>query len=398
MLHAIIMAGGSGVRFWPLSRRARPKQFLPLAEPKPMLTVTVDRCRPLIGVGQTWVVTNAAHAPLVSALLPDLPAANLLREPCGRNTAACIGLAAVHVLRQDADGVLAVLPSDHAISPPGVFRDALACAAAIVDASPTSSVLFGVSPTHAATGFGYIERGEALRGEGANASLDRPSPLTPLPKGERGTSGLAFHVQRFHEKPGRELAEQFLASGSFYWNCGIFVWRAAHVMRLLAEFQPEIHERLTRIAAALGPAEADADQQPGCFAAGPGTTEADAVLQHEFPRMPAISIDHGVLEKATNVCVLEAPFAWDDVGSWEAFARWHAADGDGNSVDGLHCGVDTHGCIVRSEADHLVATIGVDDLLIVQTPDATLVARKNDENAIRRLVTLLEERGHARFL
>ncbi|MBI5758280.1 MAG: hypothetical protein HZA46_07170 [Planctomycetales bacterium] len=114
--------------------------------------------------------------------------------------------------------------------------------------------------------------------------------------------------------------------------------------------------------------------------------------------MPSISIDHGVLEKATNVCVLLAPFAWDDVGSWEAFARWHAADADGNSVDGLHCGVDTHGCIVRSEADHLVATIGVDDLLIVQTPDGTLVARKDDENAIRRLVALLEERGYARFL
>jgi mannose-1-phosphate guanylyltransferase len=380
MLHAIIMAGGSGVRFWPLSRRARPKQFLPLAESNPMLTVTVDRCRPLVGAGQTWVVTNAAHAPLVSALLPDLPATNLLREPCGRNTAACIGLAAVHVLRQDADAVLAVLPSDHAISPPEVFRDSLAHAAAIVEASPTSSVLFGVSPTYAATGFGYIERGEALRGEGTTASSDRPASLTPLPQAERGIDDLAFHVRRFHEKPSRELAEQFLASGSFYWNCGIFVWRAAQVMRLLAELQPEIHERLSRIAAALG------------------TAEADAVLQHEFPRMPAISIDHGVLEKAKSVCVMEAPFAWDDVGSWEAFARWHVADADGNSVDGLHCGVDTHGCIVRSEADHLVATIGLDDLLIVQTPDATLVARKDDENAIRRLVALLEERGHARFL
>lgn len=372
MLHAIIMAGGSGVRFWPLSRRARPKQFLPLAEPQSMLTVTADRCRPLIGDAQTWVVTNAAHAALVSALLPDLPAANLLREPCGRNTAACIGLAAVHVLRQDADGVLAVLPSDHAIAPPEVFRDALAHAAAIVEASPTSSVLFGVPPTYAATGFGYIERGDALR-----IASDLQTPLSPL---ARGADGLAFQVRRFHEKPGRELVEQFLASGSFYWNCGIFVWRAATVMNLLAESQPEIHERLTRIAAALG------------------TAEADAVLQHEFPRMPAISIDHGVLEKATNVCVLRAPFAWDDLGSWEAFARWHTADADGNSVDGLHCGVDTHGCIVRSEADHLVATIGLDDLLIVQTPDATLVARKDDENAIRRLVALFEERGHARFL
>jgi mannose-1-phosphate guanylyltransferase len=312
---------------------------------------------------------------LVAAMLPDLPAVNLLCEPCGRNTAACIGLAAVHVLRQDADAVLAVLPSDHAITPPEVFRDALARAAALVEASPQTSVLFGIKPTNPATGFGYIERGEVL----TQANESTP-PLSPLGRGEWGTDVLAFHVRRFHEKPSREVAEQFLASGSFYWNCGIFVWRASNVLRLLAEFQPEIHERVQRIATALG------------------TTEADAVLQHEFPRMPAISIDHGVLEKASNVIVLEAPFEWDDVGSWQAFARWHDTDGDGNAVDGRHCGVDTHGCIVRSEPEHLVATIGVDDLIIVQTPDATLVARKDDENSIRRLVALLEVRGHGRFL
>ncbi|MDB5340902.1 MAG: algA [Planctomycetaceae bacterium] len=355
-LYAVIMAGGSGTRFWPASRRLLPKQFLTLAGPRTMLQTTVERCTPLIPLSRVRIVTNAVQAAEVARELPDLAASQILVEPCGRNTAPCIGLAAIQLLQTDPDAVMVVLPADHVIHPVSYFQDAVERAAAIVSKSPETFVLFGVPPTYPATGFGYIERGAAH------------------------TEREAFQVGAFREKPSRAVAEEFLQSGRHYWNCGIFVWRAAAILKALEEFQPAIFEGLQRIVLHTQ------------------TKGWEHAVEQEFPQLTSISIDHGVLEKARDVVVLEAPFEWDDVGSWLALQRLLGIDVERNTVSGLHCGVDTHGCVIRTTDQHLIATLGVEDLIIVHTPDATLVASKANENSIRDLVAELERRGLDRFL
>jgi mannose-1-phosphate guanylyltransferase len=359
MQHAVIMAGGSGTRFWPQSRRTRPKQLLRLAGPRTMIQDTFDRTASWIGPERTWIVTNAAQAAETQRQLPEVPPENVLVEPCGRNTAPCIGLAAVQIAAQDPEATMLVMPADHVIRPPEVFRQSVERAIAIVERDPGALVLFGVPPAYPATGFGYIERGEPLS--------------------DRDTA--AFHVAAFREKPDRATAEGYLRSGRFYWNCGIFVWRAGRILAALAEHEPAIHERLTTLQGAVGRAN------------------WDPVLAAEFPRMKSISIDYAVLERAQGVVVLEAPFEWDDVGSWPALARLLGQDDAGNTIDGPFCGVNTRGCIVRSaDPGHLVAATGVDDLIIVHTPDATLVARRDDENGLKQLVERLVETGYEQFL
>jgi mannose-1-phosphate guanylyltransferase len=353
------MAGGSGIRFWPQSRRSRPKQLLSLAGRRTMIQQTVDRSSRWIPHGRTWIVTNASQAAETKHQLPEVPTANMIIEPCGRNTAPCIGLAAIHLLAADPNAMMLVMPADHVISPDDVFQSAVERAARLVEQAPQSLVLFGVPPSSPATGFGYIERG---------AVLDE-------------SAAAAYRVETFREKPDETTAQQYVEAGRFYWNCGIFVWRAERILSALEEFEPEIYSRLLTLRDAL---EAD---------------RWDTALAEEFPPMKAISIDYAVLERAADVTVVEAPFDWDDVGSWPALERLIGPDDDRNTVDGLFVGVDTRGCIIRSTDDgHLIAVAGMEDCIVVHTPDATLVARKDDETAVRRLVKLIEERGYERFL
>lgn len=357
MLHAVIMAGGSGTRFWPESRRNRPKQFLTMTGNRTLIQQAVDRCQPLIPAERVWIATGAGYVGQTAEQVPEISSRHVLAEPCGRNTAPCIGLAAIHLLKEDPEAVVLVTPADHVISPPETFRTAVEHAAKIIEKQPQASVLIGVVPTFPSTGYGYIERGEPL--------ID---------------AGGAFQVKSFREKPNRETAQQFLASGHYFWNSGIFLWKARHIMEMLQEFQPEIYRRLQKLSAAL-----DTPQWPAALAA-------------EFPQMPSISIDFGVLEKARDVVVLPAPFEWDDVGSWLALVRLLGSNDDGNTVDGTHRGLETRDCIIRGPKDHVIATIGVEGLVIVHTPEATLVARRDDENGLRKLVALLQERGDERFL
>ena len=358
MLHAVIMAGGSGTRFWPESRRQLPKQFLKFAGDQTLIQEAAGRCAPAIPPARTWIVTNAAHAAETGRQLPDVPASQILLEPCGRNTAPCIGLAAIQLLAVDPDSTMLVTPADHVINPTAMFQQAVKQAAELVARDPRTLVLFGVEPTYPATGFGYIRRGERLE------ETDWPT----------------YQVQSFQEKPNQLTAARYSASGEYYWNCGIFVWHARTILDALAEHAPEIHSRLLRLSDAIG---------------SPAWSNT---LAAEFPAMPSISIDYAVLEKAAPVCVLEAPFEWDDVGSWHALARLNSADGDGNTLDGLVCPVDSTDCIVRTSPDHLVATIGVKDLIIVHTPTATLVADKRDEGAIKQLIAELERRNLHEYL
>jgi mannose-1-phosphate guanylyltransferase len=355
VLHAVIMAGGSGTRFWPESRRGHPKQFLKLSGERTLIQATLDRCARFIPPVGHWVVTNQNHAEETQRQLPGLTTAQILLEPCGRNTAPCIGLAAIQLLAIDRDPLMLVVPADHVISTDEQFQQAVEAAVKIVDQEPQTFVLFGIKPNSPSTGFGYIQRGQAM--------------------GNR-----AYRVQAFREKPDLATAEKYLASGDYYWNCGIFVWRARAILDALHAFVPEISDRLKTLQQAVGKLN-----WPQALAA-------------EFPQMTSISIDYAVLERSSDVCVLEAPFAWDDVGSWQALARGRGGDADGNTIDGLFSGVKVTDSIVRSTADHLVAAYGVDQLIIVHTPTATLVANRHDENALRELIAEIERQGLSEYL
>jgi len=357
MLHAIIMAGGSGTRFWPASRRATPKQMLSLVGDQTMIRQTATRLGDVVPAERRMVVTNERLVAGVAEQLPELPAQAIVGEPCKRDTAPCIGLAALLVTkaRNDPDGTMLVTPADHVIGPPEAFQAAVRQAEALVDADPSRIVTFGIKPTYPAEIFGYIQRGQAL---------DEPGGDAP-----------AYRVERFREKPDAATAAEFLASGDYYWNSGIFCWRAATILDALRERQPETLARLETIVAAWG--------KPG----------GEAVFAKEFAAIDGVSIDYAVMEHATNVAVIEAPFEWDDLGGWQSLPRRLGEDADGNTIVGKHLGLKTTGSIIRSDDDHLVVTLGCEDLIVVHTPDDTLVANKHDEEAIRRVVKQLEEFG-----
>ena len=355
MLHAIVMAGGSGTRFWPASRAALPKQLLALAGSRTLLQDTLGRLDGLVPPERTLVVTSARLLAAAQAQLPALPVESFVGEPCKRDTAPCIGLAALLVTRRDPDAVMAVMPSDHVIGPVDRFQAALRQAAALVTAAPRRLVTFGIRPTYPAEGFGYIQQGAAL----PTAPGDAP----------------AHAVARFKEKPPASVAAEYLAAGTYLWNAGIFVWRADAILAALAERQPECVERLRAIVAAWD---------------GP---HRDDVFAREFAAIRGISIDYAVLEHAPDVAVIEAPFAWDDLGGWSAVARQRGADDHGNTTVGRHLGIDTTGTIVHAADGHLVVTMGLEDMLVVHTPDATLVADRAHEEAVRKVVAELESRG-----
>ena len=358
MLHAIIMAGGSGTRFWPKSRRNRPKQLLRLFGDGTMLQQTVERIAPLVPAPRILIITGADQAEGVRAQLPDLPAANVVAEPCPRDTAACVGLAAKLVARSDPEGTMIVMPADHVIEPGALFRKTARAAVAVIDADPSAFVTFGIKPTRPETGYGYIERGESL-----------------------GTvEGIALHrVVQFREKPDRATAEKFLAEGRFAWNSGIFVWRARAILDALAEHRPTLAAALDRVGAALGSAE-----------------EAETIAR-EYPRMERVPIDKAVMEQARNVRVLEVLYDWNDVGDWRALTALVPPDTHGNTIQGDVLACDTRGSIIVAD-DGLIATLGVDDLVIVQSGGATLVARKQQLDQLKSVVEGLDRSGHGAYL
>ena len=361
MLHAVIMAGGFGTRFWPLSRLATPKQLLDFGGGRTMIQQALDRLAGLVPPERTLVITNRQLVGPIREQLPELPAANIVGEPCKRDTAPCVGLAAHLVSAADKDATMLVMPADHLIQPVEKFRSAISQAVDLVEIQPTRIVTFGICPTFPAETFGYIERGQ---------------PVSAKQIGQAS----AFHVLRFREKPQRPQAEEFLAAGTFYWNSGIFVWKARTILTALESHEPAMAQRLSDIGASLG------------------TRSYDEVLEREFTAIVGKSIDFAVMEKHPDVAVIEAPFQWDDVGSWQSLPRSLGADADGNTIVGKHLGIRTAGSIVRTSDDHLVVTLGVKDCIVVHTPDATLVASKYDEEAIREVVKQLQSRGWSEYL
>lgn len=355
MLYAVIMAGGSGTRFWPASRTLKPKQLLALSGDRSMIQATSDRLSQLVPVDRQLIVTNRVLVEPIAEQLPDHPGENLVGEPAKRDTAPCIGLAAALIADQDPDAIMAVMPSDHVIGTDQQFCDAISAAEQLVHQDPTRIVTFGIRPTYPAESFGYIQRGVPIGGTDSTSS--------------------AYAVERFREKPDRDTAAEYLASGDFYWNSGIFLWKASVILDALKTNQPAMFAHLQRIADAIG------------------TPEYEQVLEEEFCAIDGTSIDYAVMESYPNVVVIEAPFNWDDVGSWQSLGRLHPADENGNTVVGDHVGIDTSGSIIFGDANHTIVTIGVEDLIVVQTKDATLVAPKSAEERVREAVQRLKETG-----
>ena len=359
MLHAVIMAGGSGTRFWPASRKMLPKQLLALAGDQTMLQATVERLGSVVPPERQLILTNELLSDAVQRQLPQLPAGNIVGEPCKRDTAPCIGLAAALVQRSDPEGIMAVMPSDHVISTPQQFQMAVLAGESLIQEDPSRIVTFGIPPTYPAESFGYIQRGDSI----ASAKTVK-----------------AFHVERFREKPDRETAQQYLEAGTFYWNSGIFLWRASTILEALEKNVPEMYRHLQTIAEAMG------------------TDAYESALRREFEAIEGKSIDYAVMEGYPNVVTIEAPFTWDDLGSWQALPRLRQPDADGNTVVGSHVGIDTHGAIVMSKPGHTIVTIDIDDLIIVHTDDATLVAPKHAEERVREVVKRLEQEQRSDLL
>ncbi|WP_437185554.1 mannose-1-phosphate guanylyltransferase [Planctomicrobium sp. SH668] len=355
MLHAVIMAGGLGTRFWPMSLRSKPKQFLNVVGEESLIQSAFGLVQPWIAAERSWVVTNQRFTEETQKHLPLVPDGNILQEPCGRNTAPCVGLAALCIQERDPDAIMLVMSADHVIGPREAYQRDVEKAVSVIESDPDSLVLFGVPPTYPATGFGYIERNQVIR-EGV------------------------FQVAAFREKPEREVAESYLRDGRFFWNCGIFLWRADTILRLIQQHEPEIGAILEQLRPHVG------------------KESWSSAVADLFPQMKSISVDYAVLEHEKKISVVEATFDWDDVGSWQAMTRLLPADSHGNTALGKFVGIDSTGCIIRSSDEHIIATIGIDNCIVVHTPKATLVSRRDDENGIRRLIAELESQGLADFL
>lgn len=358
MLHAVVMAGGSGTRFWPASRKMLPKQLLSLSSERSMLQVTMDRLGNLVPAERQLVVTNRLLKDAVQNQLPNLPEQNIVGEPCKRDTAPCVGLAAAMIARIDPEGTMVVMPSDHVIADHESFQEAITAGCQLIDGDPTRIVTFGIRPSYPAESFGYIQRADQIE------SLDIA----------------AYRVEQFREKPDRETAKSYVDAGTYYWNSGIFLWRASTILDALKKNVPEMHAHLSRIAAAMD------------------TDDFNDILEKEFTAIDGTSIDYAVMENYPNVVTIEAPFPWDDVGSWQALTRLHEPDAQGNTVVGSHLGIETGGTIIHAQPGHTIVTIDVEDLIIVQTDDATLVAPKHAEERVREVVKELEARNRSDLL
>ncbi|MFK7736082.1 MAG: mannose-1-phosphate guanylyltransferase [Pirellulaceae bacterium] len=353
------MAGGSGTRFWPASRNKCPKQLLQLVGGNTMIQATSDRLQGLISPEQTLVMTNKHLVEAVREQLSDVPPEQIVGEPMKRDTAACVALAASLVHHADPEAIMLVLPADHIISSDAQFQDCMSNGVKLIEESPDRIVTFGIRPSYAAESFGYVQRGEALT--------------------TAGVSG-AYKVECFREKPNRETAEQYVTSGNFDWNSGIFMWRAATILNALRKFEPEMMKHIDAISAALG------------------TPGFEVALEREFSKIDGRSIDYAVMERYDDVAVIEATFNWDDVGSWQAIGRLAEPDEQGNCVRGKYLPIQSQRMIVFGDEEHLIVTIGMNDTIVVHTDNATLVAPKDEEERVREVVKQLQAREWDEYL
>jgi len=351
MHHAVIMAGGSGTRLWPLSRQDRPKQLLKLFEGKSLLRIGFERLWGLLPAEQIYVITGRQYLAAIAEELPEVPPANLFGEPCPRDTAPAVGLSAHLLALRDPKGTMGVFTADHIVEPIDRFRETVREAFDVAESHPDLLVTFGIKPTGPHTGYGYIHRGRPL---GAKA----------------------YEIRAFKEKPDLLTAGMYVADGEHYWNSGMFVWRIPTILAEFEEHQPEMNRELQSVAPKFG-----------------DESRAEAVSR-SFSRLTRISVDFAIMEKARRVAVVEMPCRWLDVGSWTSLAEIFPPDPAGNTRAAPNVAMlDARHNILVSESEHLLAAVGVDDLIIVHSADATLVCRRQDAQRIKDLVGQLNSAG-----
>jgi mannose-1-phosphate guanylyltransferase len=347
MRYAVVMAGGAGTRLWPAATREMPKQFQRLIFEAPLIVETVDRLARVYDRANILIVTADRYVAAMRDVLPGLPTENIIAEPFGRNTAAAIALAAFRIAREDPDGVFGVFPADHVMLKPEalftalVYADDLARDHRVVD--------IGVPPSHPETGYGYIELGEPV---------DRRGDQT------------AYRVKRFVEKPDLERAREYVAAGTYIWNSGMFVWRAAEYLAALQAHLPHTYDRLNE-----------------------ATASGDlARLAAAYDEIESISVDYAIMERETDVVALSVDFGWRDVGDWAALYDLLPKDADGNAIQGRHLSIDSTGCLVLSQ-DKAIATVGMHDVVVVETDSVILILPRERAQDVKALQTYLEDRG-----
>lgn len=371
MRYAMIMAGGAGTRLWPMSRLDRPKQLLNLirggdAQAKSLLQVAAERVDGLVPEKHRYICTGEGYRAAVRSALPAFTDERILGEPAARDTVNAVGFTAAVLHKLDKDAIFAVFTADHVIEPVDVFKRCVEAGFRLVEADPSRLVTFSIKPTYPATGFGYIERGPAVHGV-------------------RGAEGLAYSVARYVEKPNIQRAQAYVESGMFGWSSGMFVWKAATVLECIKRYKPESYEGLMKIQAAWG------------------TKDQQKVLAEVYPTLPKISVDYAIMEPAStdpkvHVATVIMDLNWLDVGSWPSYAETLAADKDGNRVGGeLDAGhalaVSTrNSTIVSSDPKHTIALLGCEDLIVVHTPEATLVMPRARAEELKSLHALVSDR------
>ncbi len=353
MLHAVIMAGGSGTRFWPRSTENRPKQFLNIFGDRTMLQDTVDRIKPLVSPDRVWVITNDKYVDLVQEQLPDVPVNNIVGEPVGKNTAPCVAAAATLIKEKDPNGTMVVLPADHLIGKPDTFLSILETAQAKAR-EPGALVTIGIKPDHPETGYGYIEFDE-------DTSEDIEGHQVKT-------------VKQFREKPDLDTAEEFVTSGNFLWNSGMFIWKASTILEKFKQHLPTIFDEVEKLKPSVG------------------TDSQKEAINEFYYGCTSISIDYGIMEQADSVFVVPGSFEWNDVGSWRAVYDLRSKDENGNVIQtDTSATADAKNNLIQSESGKMIALVGVENLAVVETDSAILVCDLDSSQGVKKVVNKLRK-------
>lgn len=356
-MYAAIIAGGSGTRLWPRSRQDKPKQFQSLYSENTLLQETVRRLEPLIPRQNMYVIANRSHEPIVREQIPWLPPENYVGEPVGKDTAPAVGVIATLIHHRDPGAVILVTPADHVITREKQFRRILEVAEKIASEGP-NVVTIGIKPTSPETGYGYIQMAES----------------------HRSFEDIEVHkVASFKEKPDLKTAEQYVSSWQYVWNSGMFIWSTKTILQLYKEHAPDIYQHLVRYEAAIG------------------TSEEAEVFEEIYEAFPRISVDYAILEHAKNIYVIPASIGWSDLGSWAALHEIMESDENGNTVVGNHVGIDTHNCLIHCR-NRLIATVGLDNMIIVDGDDVVLVMPKGRSQDVKALLEELKKEGKTQYL
>lgn len=346
----VVMAGGKGERFWPRSRKSLPKQFLSLTDDgKTMIQLTIERLKSIVNIQDVYIVTNKDYKKLVLEQINGIPEENILLEPKAKNTAPCIGLAAMHIKKKYGDAVMLVLPSDHLIKYNEIYIDTLKSAVDVAK-EDGNLITIGITPSYPETGYGYINFGRD------EDDIKRNN---------------IYRVKRFVEKPNLETAKEYLTSGKYLWNSGMFVWKSSTILDNFRELLPETYEGLEKIYETIG------------------TDEEDIILHQEFSKFQSESIDYGIMERAKKIYTIPGSFGWDDVGSWLALERINRTNDDGNVIKGNVITINSKKSIIQAQ-DKLIATIGIEDLIVIDTKDALLIAKKDSTQEVKKVIENLK--------